>query len=76
MNQAVDKNNLSQRELLILVADRQETMNQKMDKLSGDYIELHTRVTKLETRQQTIAAAWGVGSVILTIINNLLKFWL
>lgn len=69
----VDKSKLSQRELLIIVADRQETMNEKLGKLGADYIDLHVRVTKLETRMQVIAAAWGVGSVILTIIINLLK---
>jgi len=49
-------------------------MSQKMDKLSGDYIGLHTRVTKLETQLKVQAAAWSViGSGVITLIIHFLK---
>lgn len=69
----IDKSKLSQRELLILLSDKVDTMIKNDDKQKADYIDLLVRVTKVETRMKVIAAAWGVASIVITIIINLLK---
>jgi len=69
----IDKSKLSQRELLILLSDKVDTMIKNDDKQKADYIDLLVRVTKVETRMQVIAAAWGVVSIVITMIINFLK---
>lgn len=69
----IDKSKLSQRELLILLSDKVDTMIKNDAKAKDDYIDLLVRVTKVETRMKVIAAAWGVASIVITIIINLLK---
>ena len=69
----IDKSKLSQRELLILLSDKVDTMIKNDDKQKADYIDLLVRVTKVETRMKVIAAAWGVASIVISIIINLLK---
>lgn len=69
----IDKGKYTQRELLILLNNNVEGMGKKMEKLSDDYIQLHVRVSNMETRYKIVAAAWGIGCMIITIIINILS---
>lgn len=72
-NELVDKSSLSQRELLLLVADRQEDMAKTMGKLSKDYVDLHVRVAKIETKLYTVSVAIGVLVTIINVVINIYK---
>lgn len=74
-NDLVESGKLTQRELLILMADRQEAMNKNVEKLGADYVDLHVRVAKLETRMQVVAAAWSIGSAIVTLLVTLITLY-
>jgi len=70
----VDKNKLTQRELLILLSENVERMNDVLNKLSSDYIDLHVRLSKVETKYKIILSiAVGINSIMITIILNFLN---
>lgn len=69
----IDNGKLTQRELLILLNNKVETMNKGLEKLSDDYIGLHTRVTKIETRIKVTATFWGATGVIIGLAINFIQ---
>jgi hypothetical protein len=70
----IDRNKLTERELLILVSEKVEGMSCQLNKLTDDYVQLHVRIVKLETRNKIVSAIWGIGSILFTIIINLLNY--
>lgn len=72
-NDIIDRSKLTQRELLLLLADKVDAVRNDTAKISDNYIGILVRVVKIETRMQVIAAAWGAIGVMITIIINLLK---
>lgn len=71
----VDRNKLTQRELLILLTCEFERLNGSLNKLSKDYVDLHVRVSNIETRNKTMYVIWGVVTVAISLIINLVKLF-
>jgi Mg2+ and Co2+ transporter CorA len=71
----IDMTKLSQRELLIRISDKQETMSDSLKKLSEEYTDLHDRMIKIEERNRITAVLWSLGAsgVATTIMNIILK---
>jgi len=74
--ETIDDGKYTQRELLILLNSKVSAMDKKMEKLSDDYVSLHVRVSNIETRTKIIAAAWGIGSVVISLIINVIKLFI
>lgn len=55
-----DLTNLTQRELLLLTAQRVEDIGEKIDKIEGQCDDNDSRITVLETRGKFFGAVWGV----------------
>ncbi|MBE9468978.1 MAG: hypothetical protein IMY72_11765 [Bacteroidetes bacterium] len=72
-DEIVDKNKLTQRELLIRLSDQMENVRDDLRDLKKETSELRLRVAKIETRMVVVSGAFGVGSVILTLIINFFK---
>ena len=68
-------NKLTQKELLILLNSKVIVMDQKVDKLTGDYTNLLVRVSNIETRAKVVSALIALLSSSLTsvIVSYLLK---
>lgn len=74
-NETIDMNKLTQKELLILLNSKVIVMDQKVDKLTGDYTSLLVRVSNIETRAKVVSALIALLSSSLTsvIVSYLLK---
>lgn len=74
-NDTIDMNKLTQKELLILLNSKVIVMDQKVDKLTGDYTSLLVRVSNIETRAKVVSALIALLSSSLTsvIVSYLLK---
>jgi Mg2+ and Co2+ transporter CorA len=74
-DEIIDMTKLSQRELLIRISDKQETMSDSLKKLSEEYTDLHDRMIKIEERNRITAVLWSLGAsgVATTIMNIILK---
>jgi hypothetical protein len=71
----IDMSKLSERELLILLNQRVNDMNVKLDKVDEGHSRLRERVSNIETRHRAIAAIWGSMGVLITILINAFKLF-
>jgi hypothetical protein len=74
-SRVVDKNKLTQRELLILLSNQMDTVTDDVKGLKKETPELRDRVTKIETRMVVTAAAFGALSIAITIAINFIKLF-
>jgi len=65
-NETIDMNQLTQKELLILVNSKVINMNNTLIKLTGDYTNLLVRVSNIENRVKTWSAFIAILSSALT----------
>lgn len=71
----VDMSKLSERELLILLNERQNNMNAKLDDVSKGHYALKEEVNTIKTRNKTLSAMWGVITVLITLLINAFKIF-
>ncbi|GAF05593.1 hypothetical protein JCM21142_104333 [Saccharicrinis fermentans DSM 9555 = JCM 21142] len=71
----MDMSKLSERELLILLNERQNNMNSKLDEVSRSHYTLRDEVHFIKTKNKTLSAVWGVITVVITIFINSLKIF-
>jgi hypothetical protein len=69
-NEIIDKSKLTQRELLILLSDQMEGVKGDIKDFKTAIPLLDNRVTKVETKMVVVAGAFGVVSIIASIIIN------
>ena len=70
----IDLSQLSERELLILLNNKVECQTENLAKVIEDYAKLNERVVIIETRNKIISASWGIGSILITIVINILNY--
>ncbi len=73
MDSPVDMSKLSERELLILLNERQSKMMEKLDRVSISHYDLERDVDKMKTRYKTAIAVWGSITVIITLVINIFR---
>lgn len=74
-NEIIDKSKLTQRELLILLSDQMEGMKGDVNDFKKAIPLLQDRMTKVETKIVVIAGAFGVISVIASILINVFQLF-
>jgi hypothetical protein len=72
-SEKMDMGALSERELLILLNYKVQSLTDSLDKLNREYIDLYVKVAKIETRHKVNSAFWGIATVIISILINLLN---
>jgi len=68
----IDRSRLSQRELLILLDEKVDTIISDRTQEKKDMIEMKVRIAKLETRTLVKSAMYGGIAIVITIIIDYL----
>ncbi len=71
----VDMSKLTERELLILLNERVGNISEKLERVSKDHYDLKGEVNGIQTKYKTLAAVWGVLTVIATLLINAFKIF-
>lgn len=65
-NETIDMNSLTQKELLILLNVKVETMGKSLEKVTDEHTSLLVRVSNIETRSKIYSSIIAVASSMIT----------
>lgn len=72
-DQIVDKNKLTQRELLIRLSDQMDYITRDVDNIKSELPTLRDRILRIETKIYVVASVTFAGSGLLTLVLNIYK---
>lgn len=71
----IDMSKLSQRELLILLSQKVDTIIQDRNQEKENLVEMEVRIAKLETRTVVKSAIYGGIAIMITVIIDFLHLF-
>lgn len=72
-DQIVDKNKLTQRELLIRLSDQMDYITRDVDNIKSELPTLRDRILRIETKIYVVASVTIAVSGMLTLVLNIYK---